>query len=1087
MSSHNRPINFSIKSSDILDRYGMDFLPFAGLELNDNPLTTTANSCADVLNMTVDDDAFLTLRPRIIYDENYELAKEACIRAQDEMQDYTTIVDIVRVKDGYLFLNADNTQYKALFYVLDGHTTGNWILNSTAVQDIGAFNDFYSFVEKDYAVFVRKNTGKRYKLTLNQTYTFNYAEEYVPVYKAGISEVSGIKTAPIVEDLNILSDKFKVSVAFGDGIVSPQPNLDFFANGAVDVNGVAYTISTIEQEPDSTDISVCHHDSLGVIYYKKSEYSSAMAITTGSTLLNFYYYDFTAKTKTVVFTIKVYAVNSLYSDGISKSNLLNLSVGRDNSVNYETKDGNGKYIGGLYYDTATASFVRLSLDNDQEQDYTRHVWLYTYNVATKTFVAKTIAKYKETDFEGGVLIVRYFYNSSVAFVSLESFLSVALIMHTISSDETYNLIGKVNDNEYLIPATDPYGKGYLGSFAISNIALYNQQVFIIANHDLDYLTTQTLASGTATELTPILDWSEDYLDHIRTSIYYNVGSTISVADGNFFDISSVVNGYRAVNTNCVLSGKELLLYSDFTYNNPQYRLVRIPLETIASTNAINISSLFSSKFSYNNVKAIGITSWGAVQMLIADDTKLNLIKIDYDSTLSYGFLRYVSYNVSPIGDLSSVSHFYHTDDGFNLSILNSLFSIIKIEASIIEYTYLISNNATNPVKIDADVLENYNEYRNAFLNVRSTLFSSARLYYNDVYYFATMPDNYDYIPIIYCNKAKQTIRFASSYLQEVGVIYERNNIEYITFTDNPYVDTQYQGHSSVLILNSVEQRAIDYLPNGNLITFAGATVYLNNGGLFILNFNANTPQDTERKASLVSQAVNKRLLKEDLTKAILVNSSPYVLIMFPGAENTKIYAYKILSGYWFYWEIPFVVSGTVDDNTSLRLFNSNNEYIKFTEDPIKVNVSSAQVVYVGNVETYLDFNLKTIPWFWKSQPLSFGSVTKRKQVLESYFTFVNNNANYTVNDTTLNIDQNKIAQQQFGIVFYAYKDVISETPHVEFEGTINIINNIHRRTYLNRFKYCQLMCYNIDNDNAPADKVRLANIIIMYRYLSGGK
>ena len=312
----------------------------------------------------------------------------------------------------------------------------------------------------------------------------------------------------------------------------------------------------------------------------------------------------------------------------------------------------------------------------------------------------------------------------------------------------------------------------------------------------------------------------------------------------------------------------------------------------------------------------------------------------------------------------------------------------------------------------------------------------------------------------------------------------------MSLTDNPFQDTgitsQYIAHSRVFIFNSVEQRAIDYLPNGHLITFTGITVYVNNGGVYALNFDANTPQDSERKASLISAPINAKLLKEDMSTCILANLDPYVLFMFPKSDYTAVYALKILSGLWFYWELPIIVEKVIDDNRHLRLI-SGTRYIEFTDSSTVISVPMSIQTHEGGVEQYLDFDTDHIKWYWKSQLLTFGSITSQKQITDTFFTFVNPNAGITFDTDTFDITQNKITTQNFGLRFYTYKELISEAPVVAYEGKLNIINNLRRRTYLNRFKYCQLLCYNIEDEDAPSDKVRIANIAIAYKYLTGGR
>jgi len=498
-----------------------------------------------------------------------------------------------------------------------------------------------------------------------------------------------------------------------------------------------------------------------------------------------------------------------------------------------------------------------------------------------------------------------------------------------------------------------------------------------------------------------------------------------------------------------------------------------------------------------SLQKMTITSWGMPMLLVtgySDGNDFGLAKIDMDASISKGTLQYW---LQPLDiEPAPSSLIFATNELFNIQGQGQGGTVLRriiLSKDELEYTYDIANNEVNPLKLSAEVIDSHNEYANAyrFPSTRgTTLINSSRLYYNDKYVFITEPLNYDYIPTIHCHKTVQPIRFASSYLQEIGVIYERNNIEYVSLTDNPFQDTgitsQYIAHSRVFIFNSVEQRAIDYLPNGHLITFTGITVYVNNGGVYALNFDANTPQDSERKASLISAPINAKLLKEDMSTCILANLDPYVLFMFPKSDYTAVYALKILSGLWFYWELPTIVEKVIDDNRHLRLI-SGTRYIEFTDSSTVISVPMSIQTHEGGVEQYLDFDTDHIKWYWKSQLLTFGSITSQKQITDTFFTFVNPNAGITFDTDTFDITQNKITTQNFGLRFYTYKELISEAPVVAYEGKLNIINNLRRRTYLNRFKYCQLLCYNIEDEDAPSDKVRIANIAIAYKYLTGGR
>ena len=84
--------------------------------------------------------------------------------------------------------------------------------------------------------------------------------------------------------------------------------------------------------------------------------------------------------------------------------------------------------------------------------------------------------------------------------------------------------------------------------------------------------------------------------------------------------------------------------------------------------------------------------------------------------------------------------------------------------------------------------------------IGSAYISDSRLYYKDNYIFVTHAGNFEYLPVIYSHKPQRKVRYASSYLREVGSIFEQNMIEFVTFVDNPFIESMFIGHQKDAIV-----------------------------------------------------------------------------------------------------------------------------------------------------------------------------------------------------------------------------------------------------------------------------------------------
>lgn len=1209
--NRKNPLHFDLRYGS--QRHQLALAPFSGLDLNENPLTANKGSCSDMLNMVVDDNAFLTLRPRLVDDPEYLKAKQSV--EEDLTGDYVIFQQVLGqryIKDGYLFLvgeiakqeiavltitdsltlpnnsgvgfnitvkiggfsynvalNDNYTYPKPLltsiiwaqiggypdlpfsmamtsktstitftfiekdgqlpeynvsptvplgieiphtFSILQYGVSGtnkalvfnhkgikHWILYYyfNDLKYLDSFDDFLIYPEKDYYRFIQKSDGKNFILKLkDDQWEFKELEPYIPMYKGAIESIETLESAPINEDLNILTNKYRISVRYK---TSTSINLKYFEQGAIDKKG---NILNVNKYDFNTDSVIVHKDDDGYIYFLNSEYQEASTITGSDPyLFHFYYYSFSLKISEPHFTIKVYSGGS-HADGITKEGLKDF---------YDTPfvDGNGKKIPQLYYDVDSHSLLRhkrIVVDGLSTYE------IYHYSIGDNELISKDFYVYKHgNQWEGTQEVVYYIDGEIGIYVSVfkmeassprpgQPALLIpinkgdAFVVYNANAQTLYSLFGLLKEEEDV------------------NILVQNK-LFVVSYHlvimryirVLSYISVggkqRLFASGNLRAfIDQKLNNDETYLEPIDPTLqpedvrgfilYYDVNGSIE-KDELFnlseklpkLDIDLTLSSYTITTAgNYVALHKErnLLLYLvDVEYPDQSVSFNLLPL--FNAPDIVTIRSFYPTTWGY---------VYGYIDVIKDDDLNPALLVINKERSIRYAFVQYDYYPIKEL-TVATPTH-YFTVGGLNIIDLSSSHIYkVGLKDTIIDYTYDLTNE-NNPLKIKQEVLDIFKERQEAFKFTSGvsgrTLITDALLYYNDKYTFVTDPElkDYNYIPAIHCQKSLNPIRFASSYLQELGIIYQQNSVTYLGWDENKNRNITFLAHPYVLQYDHLEQRAIDYLPNGHLVTFAGLTIYLNKSGVYALNFEPETPQDTERRATLISGAINSKLLKEDLSTAILANFTPYILILFPKNGYTSVYALKIMVGQWYYWELPFKVKQVLDDNVSLRLINGDR-FVRLNEDVELVDVFDDNRVVLGSVEKYLDFGTKPIKWYWKSQPIHLGTITARKQITQTHFVFLNPNASFDFDRDTFDLTHSQITSQRFGVRFYAFQEHVTERPSIDYEAELQIINNIQRRTYINRFKYCQLLCYNIDDDGATSDKVRLGDIIFTYKVLSGGK
>ena len=1279
-----QPTVFNVPSKPI--RQSKSFVPFSGLEINDNPLLNTNSSAADMLNMIVDDNYFLTMRPRLEHDKVYDQAiLDVEPTLVDAMGEDYVFLDAIKIKDRYIIAAGmldegaiiDVAWYGVGLYS-DANPDGVWLEMvygtsdfpfAVTIDEVKKFDNFVVSIESGVIRFTSKLSFAGFTLPLDAPHFPDFTVPYVPIYKANILSKDTLNEAPIYEDLNILSDQYRLTFQYSEGqedtyqaleststnvdgtiyeldkildldsasverlvisitalndlsprIYKRAPQFDTYYLGIgyygwtllgesgvsiysllpyitpesalfnnvfnVISNNVAYNpLEKVEviSAPSINNDDIVYVGNDSVIYvdggaaeavihtsptnikvasavyirepvkdhyvYGKRYYAwirvgypatfyytdSVSDVTIGTALyvdsgtsmvatytitgvtyprdmsVPFYKVDITSKFQYELFRLHV-GVNGPNGEFISPANFKKLYLPK------VTYDGNSNRVGKFVYDPLHDVILRATTEKGElpfrtAKDGGRVAFTDFFEVSTPSRfitlsiykVGGTAVKQKKLKIDTSTVFTNdeafnkwRFYYFSGRFVAVwdGTFLGINNLGLAVAKTNTnyddldfnkFNLIiaggamAYSGNESTIIPAPTRPNYGTAQYFEIiSHILWDGTNTHLLSPYDLQEL----LNIGGTGPLTP----DTDSIDSVALILHVNGVVSNKVY---LYRLSGKKIAIERMNGSVVGGGQAVLYSVDNANGQILPDIIIIPFVAMAATRGYSLP--ISYKGLVHPIINLNIDVSGDVTAIMRRGSKINIGRYKFDFDYNGAVSNYFSSPISTIGTYDT----YPFEGRFILVQEDGDLLTISDSSSPITFTYDI-NNAANPLKLTKESSDAYNEARAALINADKPILGQThvaenRIYYKANYIFVTEADNYDYLPVMYSHKTPREVRHASSYLQSIGTIFEQNMIEFVSFVDNPFISTTFINHARLPLFEKYEQPAIDYLDTKHLVTFFGQTIYLSKGGLFSLTFEAETTQDNIRKATLVSKVVNARLTKENISTAILVNSDPYVLIMFPDAVKrlTRVYAYRADYAHWYYWELPIVVLNTQDDNLYLRLQYEEEGVRKlayFTDLPIQIVIDPSLSSYQGSVERYLDFDTTYIPWFWKSQIMSMGSITKQKQVIETYFTFVNNNAGITIDtDKSFDVTSHHVTSQEFGIRYFSYNDIVTVAPKVEFEDRLNVINNINRRTYLSRFNYCQLLCYNIDKDNRVQDKVRLANIVIIYKYLSGGK
>ena len=267
-------------------------------------------------------------------------------------------------------------------------------------------------------------------------------------------------------------------------------------------------------------------------------------------------------------------------------------------------------------------------------------------------------------------------------------------------------------------------------------------------------------------------------------------------------------------------------------------------------------------------------------------------------------------------------------------------------------------------------------------------------------------------------------------------------------------------------------------------------IQINKDGVFGLVSLTNV-YTADKVASLISEKINDKFLKEDITTALVSKQKNWVVIFIPG-DITHVYVYDDRTAEWFYWELPINVKTVYNDDTNLYAVGINGILYKFTpkEKIVPINIDDAVTLYYDDVYVEGADNCfdaygvqgKNIVWYWTSQTIPLNSVSYAKQLNKTTFIVADSDAadGYAFN---------------YSIKGWRKKRTLVKSS--DLDGTVYSIQATTKRTNINRAHFIQLTITNAMLENHQLmlnktlktdidtndQKVRLIGVSMKYKYL----
>ena len=226
---------------------------------------------------------------------------------------------------------------------------------------------------------------------------------------------------------------------------------------------------------------------------------------------------------------------------------------------------------------------------------------------------------------------------------------------------------------------------------------------------------------------------------------------------------------------------------------------------------------------------------------------------------------------------------------------------------------------------------------------------------------------------------------------------------------------------------------------------------INRDGVFALTSLTNV-YTADKVATLYSQSVNVKFNVEDLTVLKTVKHRYWAFFVFPYETNTHIYVYDDRYSNWFYWEIPMKIVSLYSDD-ELMLIGTDGVLRAFkTTDIIQNynatdNVSSIETTYYDVTPTDTQ---KLIPWYWVSQILPLGTISYNKHVSKTTFILA---------------DSDVTDGYAFNYSIKAWRKSTPLAKSSEASGMVYSVQSVTKRTNFNKINFAQITLTNIDLTN----------------------
>lgn len=1042
-----QPVNFKIPSSP--DYKFFNVTDFRGLEMTDNPFTANSNTASDLLNVYVDENNALTTRPRL--EKQYEIGKN--------IPKFNRVLYSYKLMDKIIFQVLINSTIVRLYY----KQGDNLVLIDNDTNNIALPETKLAIFEKKDKIYVM--TGTLYCVIKSDNIMYSVRDDedtYVPT--TGISTINdnGIRVMADYEQKNILSNKYKIQY-FWD--LESDIYSEFEANGKLIKNDylkqyksdelpLSDNIFSLGKILTDNNILVYSGPSTGEwkakrFYLEDGKINNDDAIT----ILERQPICFSSNGKWFVVPDSDYTGFTVKGDrethvAIDTSTF---KLNRDAYVNMQGFiSNNGDYV----YVIVSTDFTLGKDDNEWK------LLRFTYDPTKGEYVKNIPFEYTNVNLDENKQInaydARLLYGNSFSDVIITSSFALIYLSDIISTSEKSQSSGTIYSCGELAYASEVVVSNDLTSIGI--LSSDKNNVFI---GSLDSSTHSVLG---------VNKYVESKIEHIsikgnfQLRIMTDNDVYVYTLNDDFYKLYSLQelpkSDYYLTQTthNLIISADGLLAWrlqrnrTDSTNIKPEDDYI-VYVDVLESSTEPLITVEYSSPddVSYTDKKEYVVSERlseesSNITVSLNSYDKVHIVKfLVYNTDESAGKEHYVDLSVKDrilLGLGTGYGSLYYQYDGNNLIITPSGTTILNKRIDII-VTY--SNIIYNPGQtFDFNGILRFQNNFWFYGNGNEIRWTGN----NDPTYFP----EYNYTNLGDTNDFVNDMLMVS---YDTAIAFKQNNMYVITPTeisDGGYTFTFVEAKTDIGVI----------APQSSIISPLTETpLYVNARGIYGIRQLKNI-QSTDRISVLYSENVNKKYLNEDKKSHIQTISRLYwVLFIIPG-KITKIYVFDDRTSSWYYWEIPINVTGCwADELNSYFASDDGKIYMLKTNDII-------DTTYSPETE-YYDDGRKLIPWYWKSQILSLGTINYSKKLI---------NTTFILTDT----DEN----EEYGLnyKFKAYRKIVSETNATTISNRLNYIQSTTKKTTIPRFNFLQMELSNVEED-LNNNKLRLVGLGLKYELLEG--